>query len=383
MKKKNNEQTISASVVVFVFLVFIAAVILTVMYSANYRTGNKRFFGSTNAVVSNELDDLIKKQSKQDNIINESLKKGYTFDNPYVLENPFKINPLSALIIFNTDESKSISISINGNTVYNTENSKAHIIPIYGLYSNSKNIVKLQMDDKVKEIEIQTSPYNNYLGDIKVSDYLDKKSHLFMVGDLNDGKSALRALDENNNLVLYLNMGKFSNFNIVDDRIYVEYKVDDDMPGLTLEMDYLGKIYSITSSYKYDIKEPNLNIEASSYIFKPFNLYKPEVANYKTQELFSSDSNSYKNVIFFDDIENELDNAESYNNNFSIYSANDFIFFSFADKASELIIVAEDTNYVYEYSIDNINMIKHDIEGKKALFVKINDNIYKLNNIVE
>ena len=48
--------------------------------------------------------------------------------------NPFKISPLTALIIFNTDVDTSISVNVNNEYYFETEVSTNHLIPIYGLY---------------------------------------------------------------------------------------------------------------------------------------------------------------------------------------------------------------------------------------------------------
>ena len=382
-KKIENKQSVSASVIVFVFLLFISLVVLTVIYSANYKTGTKRFFDSKNTVIKNDLASLIEKQKDTDSVISKSISEGYTFKNPKVIKNPYEISPLSAVIIFNTDDFKSITVSINDTEIFKTEESKTHVIPVYGLYANSKNFIKMELDDQVNEIEISTNPYDNNLDEFEIKNIIDNKTHLFLVGSLNSDKSSLRAFDKNKNLVLYMRYGKFTNFNIVDNKVFVEYKESDNYPGVTLEMDYLGKIYSITSTNDFKIKESNLNIVDKEYIYIPYNLYPEVQQNLKVRDVYDTDSNTSKESIYFNDLEKELDESNVYTKDYSIYAVYNYIYFDFPDSVDELLIVTEDNKYVYSYSIKNINMIKHDIKNKKAIFIKEDGKIYRLLQIIE
>jgi arylsulfate sulfotransferase len=74
---------------------------------------------------------------------------GYGFNNPLVRVDPYGMSPLTALVLFYTDEPMRISVHIAGRTEdtsvsfsfvgFNTR----HVIPIYGLYPDSKNLVEL------------------------------------------------------------------------------------------------------------------------------------------------------------------------------------------------------------------------------------------------
>lgn len=94
-------------------------------------------------------------------------QKKYFFSNPLVLINPYRIAPLTALILFNTEKPSAIQYTIYGKnggedlvlkiTEYKTE----HRIPIAGLYQNTKNKIVLELTDidgnkKVKKIYIRT-----------------------------------------------------------------------------------------------------------------------------------------------------------------------------------------------------------------------------------
>lgn len=85
----------------------------------------------------------------------------YTLENPLVVENPYLINPLAAVICFNTDEETSVEITVKGKAVegdikHTFGPAKEHILPIYGLYDNYENTVVLKLaNGKTSEVKIK------------------------------------------------------------------------------------------------------------------------------------------------------------------------------------------------------------------------------------
>jgi len=78
----------------------------------------------------------------------------HTIDNPYVVENPYLISPLSALLMFETIEDEEYILVVKGKTSeadleYLTETSKEHYIPVYGLYPDYLNTVELYEYDSL------------------------------------------------------------------------------------------------------------------------------------------------------------------------------------------------------------------------------------------
>ena len=116
---------------------------------------------SANTEVKIE-DNIIDRQNEQI----EYLKSyGYTLDNPNVILNPYDISPLTALIIFETNDAVPVSITVvgkNSDSSYTKhfEKSKVHYIPVYGLYAdyNNKIIIKCQNTEKVVEIKTEKLP---------------------------------------------------------------------------------------------------------------------------------------------------------------------------------------------------------------------------------
>ena len=106
-------------------------------------------------------DEIFEIQKKADiEIENFSKDKNFTLDNPKIILNPYKIAPLTALIIFQTEEDATIEVKVNGNTMTNMEKSKTHLIPIYGMYADYENKIELILNNgDRKELTIKTDKY--------------------------------------------------------------------------------------------------------------------------------------------------------------------------------------------------------------------------------
>ncbi|MEG0026165.1 MAG: aryl-sulfate sulfotransferase [Bacilli bacterium] len=105
------------------------------------------------------IPDILQSQNEFENdFINNT---NYTIDNPRIILNPYKISPLSALIIFNTADLTSPTVTILGHddnsTITNTFlPSKQHILPILGLYPGCENKVNITLNDKIYSFTITT-----------------------------------------------------------------------------------------------------------------------------------------------------------------------------------------------------------------------------------
>lgn len=111
-------------------------------------------------------DDMIEGQSAiEKKYLQEFRSKKYTIDNPYVIKNPFYLSPQTALVMFKTEESEKVTVTIKGkhqdDLVRTFEASKEHILPIYGLYGNYDNIVVLETESgKKNTINIKINEYS-------------------------------------------------------------------------------------------------------------------------------------------------------------------------------------------------------------------------------
>lgn len=213
-------------------------------------------------------DSLVTLQNKYED---EYKVDGYTFDNPNVIVDPYKASPLTALVLFKTDDEVSIKVTIAGkdmNTTYTHEfkASKNHYLPIYGLYPDYDNIVKLEYSSNgenfVKELSIKTDklPDGFILPTKVMADKSELEDELYFYTPSSMGYTC--AYDVNGDVRWYLsnyalwNIERLKNGHLL---ISTERLVNSPyyMTGL-YEIDMLGKIYneySLPGGYHHDYYE--------------------------------------------------------------------------------------------------------------------------------
>ena len=107
--------------------------------------------------VHTDEDILVYQKNKEKEYLSNT---NYSLDNPNVILNPYGNCPLSAIIVFQTKDLTTPSITIrgkNGNDLSHTYTpSKVHILPIYGLYAGYDNKVLIEVSGRRKEIVIKT-----------------------------------------------------------------------------------------------------------------------------------------------------------------------------------------------------------------------------------
>ena len=203
------------------------------------------------------MDNLLYEQEQMDLYIDKEVKSGkHTIDKPLVIQNPYLVSPLTALIIFQSDEETSIEATINDKFNITFEKSTEHILPIYGLYDDASN--KIVIEDEhgnINTIEIETDEYRG--GVINVEQCSQElKDQLYLVSpdyertSVYDGQGKLLwylDMPDNEGAVVFLDNGHF----LISDPfqgiggIRINY-------ASFVEMDYLGKIYKIyMSEYGY------------------------------------------------------------------------------------------------------------------------------------
>lgn len=380
--KKEKENYIP--ILVAVFLLFTIAMIYGTYYISTKQPDTTPYFSEYNKEIKNELKEQIELQSQIDEKITDIISNGdYTLDNPCVLVNPYSISPLSALIIFNTKDDTQINVSINDEEVTTVKEAKQHIIPIYGLYANANNIVKLATDtNETKEITILTESLNDNIKSFDVSKNLNGKTHLFMLGSLNKNNPSLRGFDHNNNLVFYLKFGTISKANFYTEHMQIaynsNYKISSNDQSIKLELDYLGRIYAIYKSTDDLSGEPNLDIEGDSYLATPVNVYNKTINNYELKKI--SDTTSETNTIALKttEIGEKLIDAKTYADNYSLTLNGSFISYDFGDKDVTLILTSKNTNYSYSYDLKDNSSIRTDLKGEYSVYIITNGTYYTL-----
>lgn len=198
--------------------------------------------------VISAYDEIFEIQKEVDKEIEGYINdKQYTVQEPKVILNPYKIAPLTALVIFQTDEEVSIEIKVNGVTVTNMESSKYHSIPIYGMYADYENKIELLLSNgESKEIYIKTDPYE---GDPitleKTSKEVENNLYFVSPNFVNDC-----IIDGKGNVVWYVSGGYAGDIEFLKNGHFYISDPNQGMNGVKinyssfLEMDYLGKIYN-------------------------------------------------------------------------------------------------------------------------------------------
>ena len=158
----------SKRLIKYVFLILITFLISILIY--NYVESFKP--------IHTDEDILVYQKNKENEYLSNT---NYSLDNPNVILNPYGNCPLSAIIVFQTKDLTTPSITIkgrNGNDLSHTYTpSKVHILPIYGLYAGYDNKVIIEVSGKKKEITIKTDdlpsdfPSSNLITSNNTSDF--------------------------------------------------------------------------------------------------------------------------------------------------------------------------------------------------------------------
>ena len=197
----------------------------------------------------------------------------YTFDDPKVILNPYDISPLTALMVFETKDSTTVTVTIEGKdkntTITNTfKPTNVHYLPIYGLYPDTNNKVTITMNGETKVIYIKTEklPDDFILPTEVKADKDTLGTDLYFTSP--SSKGYMSAYDSNGDVRWYLteraiwDVNRLKNGHLIistDRLINPPYY----MTGL-YEIDLLGKIYyeySLPGGYHHDVYEmPNGNL---------------------------------------------------------------------------------------------------------------------------
>lgn len=211
-----------------------------------------------------------------------------SFNEPKIILNPYKNSPLTALVIFKTNEAIAPTVTIQGkdektSITHTFPATTEHYLPIYGLYADYDNTIKMSYEingqPNISTISIRTAPLPKNVARAEITtanrEQLDNSLYFFMPS----GKNLAAAYDINGDVRWYLdqqtawNNARLKNGHLL---ISTERLVNTPyyMTGL-YEIDLLGKIYkeySIPGGYHHDYFEmPNGNLLIASNDFNPTN----------------------------------------------------------------------------------------------------------------
>ncbi len=220
-------------------------------------------------------DDVLTIQSNQENAFLSSTD--YTIDNPNVVLDPYGVSPLTALVVFETKDLTSVTLTVKGrdddNDIVNTFiPSKLHLIPVYGLYADYNNTVIISTGDESKTLKIKTKALPDGIKNASSTSSLDTDDFYFTT--YSDFNYPI-AYDRNGNVrwVLLKNYGweftRLSNGHILlsgDSLVNKPYYSDS-----LVEIDLLGKIYTeynVSGGYHhcvYELSSGNLLVASNNF----------------------------------------------------------------------------------------------------------------------
>lgn len=246
------------------YLIVIVPIVLVLLISAylcficfgETKSVNKLFTDDISSVTISQVNDQYKVNDKLDNI---SKDKKYTFNNAYTELNPYGISPLSGIIIFNTNTEEEVLVYINDVFFTKMEETKEHIIPVYGLYENYNNKVTLKMEDEVVDYYFLTEASNlDYTLDVKkASKELTVNDIYFTIASY---KTHLTGWDKDSKLRFYLTVDNSMDVEWLDNGhflIGVTQGANREQYIGFVEMDYLGKIYNyytLKNGYSFEFQ---------------------------------------------------------------------------------------------------------------------------------
>lgn len=342
-----------------ILLIINTALVFTLSYNYNLKAKTKLI----------PQMSLIQKQTVIDKTISST---GFTVDNPNIILNPYKISPLTALIIFETNENVSPQITIKSkglskDVTHQFETSRQHYLPIYGLYADSLNEVELKIDDQVYNYQIQTEPLPEALEKVYKETLIDEEKISLLNNDFYFLTPAsygyTTAYDLDGNVRWYLtekmvwDIDRLANGNLL---LSSERLINPPYYTTGLyEISLLGKIYNeytLPGGYHHDVFE----LENNNLIVASNNFEDCTVEDYIV-EVDRSTGEIVKEI----DLKDILDINEGKSANWTEYDwfHNNSVWY---DKDSNSLTLSgrhQDAVVNLDYSTLNINYIVGDATG--------------------
>ena len=228
-------------------IILLLVILVSILTWFIIRNNKKVINEKNNEEISLVEDDIYSYQSKVDDILkNEANNKNNTLKNPYIKVNPYKISPLTAIIIFYTDYETDITYTVNGEKYQIKDKSKEHTIPIYYLLSNSNNTIEIRTNKENASFKIKTDKlpegYNKL--NVSVNKNTTDKGKYFQISP--DGVSNV-AYNYDGDVVWYLEGQYYGDMQILNNgHFIVNNGISNNVMGQAtgiVEMDLLGKIY--------------------------------------------------------------------------------------------------------------------------------------------
>ena len=382
----NKDIKVSLGFGIVFLLVVIVCVSFIVQSVSSYDSGTNKYFSNDNIVLENELSEILDKQMDCDSNIEKLIAhiKDYSMDDPYILKDPYKINPLSALMFFYTDEELELDVYINDGYMSTIKASKNHIIPIYGLENNRDNIIRLDFENGVtRSFAIKTELYNDYTEEYDLKNSMNGSQFVFLVGDRNNVESKLRGFNQNGRLAFYFNLDYVSGALLHTNSVYVgynsKYTKNNDIPELKIEMDYLGKILSISTDVSDLVTKSNVDLANIDYITINQNVYQDMIDNYKIASIVDNNPTTETGVTTVDELALMLENATEFTNPYVLSINGRYLTYDFKGNNDVVLLLINKKGNVYIYKVDETRIVKLPDNSEFSVYAKLANKYYTLN----
>ena len=370
--------------------------------------------------ANEEVDETLNIINYQEELEKYFTSYGYTIDNPNIIINPYKISPLTALIIFETDNEEEVTIKVLGkdnNSTYTKKYtpSKIHYIEVLGLYPDYENTIIISYKNINKKFTIKTDPLPEYL---EITKEDNNTNNLYFITT----DKYPYALDNNNEVRWYLTENYSKKISRLDNNnllLSTNKLIKDNIYTGLVEINLLGKIYkeyNINTGYygTYKVLDNSILVLSKQVLeidkqtgiiinennkLLPYNNIDNKVLlplytenEYKLTEclIFNTETQTKESeekilLINYKKIDN---NYKKYNINITKesdkleisgnFNKDDKVYIILDKFLNKKVYDLEPTdNTTYKYiSGDNLN-------GKYSIYIKINDIIYKTNNYVK
>ena len=375
-------------------IIFIVFILLVTVVGSIIVMGN-------NSVSKSK--DILNVQSNKEVYFNVY---GYDIDNPNVIVNPYGNSPLTALVMFTSDNYSEVYITVKGkydNDInYTFAKDKYHLIPIYGLYADYDNTVIIRCEGSEKVINIKT---NSLPEDFTFSENMNYVNYSFY------NVNYPYAIDSYGDVRWYLNKHYYGNVTVIDNSIILigsdSYNEEQDASISFYRMNLLGKIYAeyLLSDYYYGLNgiyEDNIIIKSDKYLVMDLqtgNVLK-ELSEVDDSVFGRNEFDLYFNTLNYNISKSSrfgrLSETDTSDENavlikYSKYKDNNM---EISIDSNRITIINNNDDVVYVifdkflgkkvYEVVDIKYINLEgLKGKYNIYYKINDKIYKSNYYVE
>jgi hypothetical protein len=215
---------------------------------------------------------------------------------------------------------------------------------------------------------------------------MDGSQFTFLVGDRNNVESKLRGFDPKGNLTFYFDLDYITGALLHTNSVYVgynsKYTKNNDIPELKIELDYLGKIISISTDTSDLNTKSNVNLANIDYIAINHNVYQDNIENYKVTPVVDNNPTTETGVTSVDELALMLENSSEFNLPYVLSINGRYLTYDFKGNQDVMLLLINQKGNVYTYNVDDTRIIKLPDNGEYSVYAKVANKYYTLNTIL-